>query len=388
MEIYLDNSATTQVCPAAVDIALQMMTQGYGNPSSLHRKGFTAERAVTAARQTIGDILHVDAGHIIFTSGGSEANSLAVVGATLAARRQGNKVVTTATEHASIQACVRHLESLGFEVVHIPPGADGRPDPQTIADQVDENTVLVSVSHVGSETGAISDLATIARMIKARNPHVLFHSDCVQSFGRLKIDPKAWGLDLLSASGHKIHAPKGVGFLYVAKGIRITPLTFGAGQERGLHPGTENTPGICAMAVAAKELWQSHQEITSHFMVLNARLRENLSRLKGICINSPPQSAPYIMNFSVPGIPSEVLLHSLEEMQVYISSGSACAKGARSHVLTAMGLPPSRIDSALRISLCRYNTLEEIDTFTSYLEEAICRLARYRNPRTSIQNTI
>ena len=378
MEIYLDNSATTRVCPEAAETMMKMLTEEYGNPSSLHRKGFLAERAVTDARETVAAILGVEPESVVFTSSGSESNSLAVVGAALVARRQGDKVVLSAIEHDSVLACGKHLQAQGFRVAIVPPRPDGTVDPEAVAREVDAGTVLVSVMHVNSETGAVNDLEAIARLAKEQNPRVLVHSDCVQSFGKLSVRPKSWGVDLITASGHKIHGPKGVGILWSARGVRIQPLTFGSAQERGLHPGTENTPGICGLGAAAAAMWRGRKEHTALFQALGARLRENLSTLEGVCINSPLSGAPYIVNLSVPGIRSEVFIHYLEQSGIYVSSGSACAKGAKSHVLTAMGLPASRIDSALRVSFCRFNTLEEVDRFCEALDRGMREIARVR----------
>ena len=378
MEIYLDNSATTRVSDAAARAVMEAMTGEYGNPSSLHRKGFLAEQAVSRARQTVAAILGGEPEDIIFTSCGSEANSLAVVGAALAARRQGDKVILSAIEHSSVLACGKHLEAQGFRVAYIQPLPDGTIDPAAVAREVDGKTVLVSVMHVNSETGAVNDPAVIARMVKERNPRALVHSDCVQSFCKLPVHPKSWGVDLVTASGHKIHGPKGIGVLYAPKGVRIAPLTFGSAQERGLHPGTENTPGICGLDAAAREMWKGRKEHTALFRELNSRLRENLSRMEGVCINSPQNGAPYIVNISVPGIRSEVFIHYLEQEGIYVSSGSACSKGAKSHVLTAMGLSPALIDSALRVSFCRYNTPEEVDAFCGRLARGMKEIARVK----------
>ena len=376
LEIYLDNSATTRVSASAAEAVVRAMTEEYGNPSSLHRKGFLAEQAISRARDTVAAILGVERDSIIFTASGSEANSLAVVGAATAARRLGEKVVLTAVEHDSVLACGRHLESQGFRVAYVPPRADGSVDPAAVAAEVDGKTVLVSAMHVNSETGAVNDLAAIARLVGERNPRTLVHSDCVQSFGKLPVHPKSRGIALVTASGHKIHGPKGVGILYAAKGVRISPLTFGSSQERGLHPGTENTPGICGLGAAAEEMWRGRRENDALFRELNARLRGNLSRMEGVCINSPASGAPYIMNLSVPGIRSEVFIHYLEQFGIYVSSGSACSKGAKSHVLTAMGLSPALIDSALRVSFCRYNTPQEVDEFCARLSQGMREIAR------------
>ncbi|MEA5012696.1 MAG: cysteine desulfurase family protein [Angelakisella sp.] len=376
MEIYLDNSATTRVSPEVAQTVCNMMTEEFGNPSSLHRKGFLAERAVADARQTMASILGVQPAEVVFTSSGSESNSLAVVGAALSARHSGKKIVTTAIEHSSVMACGKHLESLGYQVTYVAPRSDGSVDPQAIAHAVDNQTTLVSVMHVNSETGAINDLEAIAWAVKDKNPKALVHSDCVQSFCKLPVTPKSWNVDMISACAHKIHGPKGVALLYAAKGVRLTPLTFGSAQEKGLHPGTENVPGICGFAEAAAQMWRSRKENTALFRQLSGHLKENICQLEGVCINSPQNGAPYIVNLSAQGIRSEVFIHYLEQFGIYVSSGSACSKGAKSHVLSAMELSPKAIDSALRVSLCRYNTIEEIDEFCARLRQGMQEIAR------------
>ena len=376
MEIYFDNSATTRVSPEAARRALELMTEEYGNPSSLHRRGFLAEQALSQARGEIARILGAEPEEVAFTSCGSEGNNLAVMGGAMAARRRGNKIVTTAVEHESVLAPVRHLSENGFEAVYLPPRAGGAVDPEEAAAAVDEKTVLLSVMHVNSETGAVNDLRAIARAARRNNPRLLIHADCVQSFGKLPVSPKSWGVDFVTLSGHKIHAPKGIGAIYAAKGSRLLPLYYGSGQERGLHPGTENTPGACAFGLAARQMWEAREENMARFRQLRERLTEKLREMPGVCINSPPDGAPYIVNLSLPGIPSEVMIHYLERREIYVSGGSACAKGARSHVLTAMGLPVDRVDGALRVSFCRENTPEEVDEFCRWLALGLEELAR------------
>ncbi len=376
MEIYFDNSATTRVSPEAARRALELMTEEYGNPSSLHRRGFLAEQALAQARGEIARILGAEPEEVAFTSCGSEGNNLAVIGGAMAARRRGNKVVTTAVEHESVLAPVRHLSENGFEAVYLPPRAGGAVDPEEAAAAVDEKTVLLSVMHVNSETGAVNDLRAIARAARRNNPRLLIHADCVQSFGKLPVSPKSWGVDFVTLSGHKIHAPKGIGAIYAAKGSRLLPLCYGSGQERGFHPGTENTPGACAFGLAARQMWEAREENMARFRQLRERLTEKLREMPGVCINSPPDGAPYIVNLSLPGIPSEVMIHYLERREIYVSGGSACAKGARSHVLTAMGLSVDRVDGALRVSFCRENTPEEVDEFCRWLALGLEELAR------------
>jgi len=378
LEIYFDNSATTRVSDSAARRALEVMTEDFGNPSSLHHRGFRAEQALTAARQELADILGVRREEVYFTSCGSEGNNLAVLGAAEAARRRGNRVVTTAIEHESVLAPARHLSENGFETVLLPPTPQGNIDPRAVEDAVDEKTVLLSVMFVNSETGAVNDILSIARAARRKNPKIVIHCDCVQAFGKLLVLPAQWGVDIVTVSGHKIHAPKGIGAVYVKKGTRLRPLYYGSGQEGGFHPGTENTPGACAFALAAREMWDHREENIARFRELREQLFENVKKIPGACINSPREGAPYIGNFSLPGIRSEVMIHYLESKGISVSSGSACSKGARSHVLTAMGLPIPRVDSAIRVSFCRDNTPDEVDEFCRWLRKGTEELARVR----------
>ena len=378
MECYLDNSATTAVTPEVAALAAHIMTEQYGNPSSLHRRGFWAERALTEARGQVAAVLRCRPEEIVFTSGGTESNNLALLGAARAARRRGNRIVTTAVEHHSVLAVCRQLESEGFEVAYVSPDAGGVITPESFAAACDEKTVLASCMMVNSETGALHDIPAIAAACRRKNPGILFHADCVQAFGRLEIAPARWGVQLVSVSGHKIHAPKGVGALYVAKGVRLLPPLYGSGQERGLRPGTENLPGICAMGLAAERMNARRAENAAHFTALRQKLITNLSQSPAVCINSPQAAAPYIINLSVEGIRSEIMIHYLEQFEIYVSSGSACAKGERSHVLTAMGLPEDRIDSALRVSMTDTTAEGEIDEFCRRLLQGAATLAKRR----------
>ena len=378
MECYLDNSATTAVTPEVAALAARIMTEQYGNPSSLHRRGFWAERALTEARGQVAAVLRCRPEEIIFTSGGTESNNLALLGAARAARRRGNRIVTTAVEPHSVLAVCRQLESEGFEVAYVSPDAGGVITPESFAAACDEKTVLASCMMVNSETGALHDIPAIAAACRRKNPGILFHADCVQAFGRLEIAPARWGVQLVSVSGHKIHAPKGVGALYVAKGVRLLPPLYGSGQERGLRPGTENLPGICAMGLAAERMNARRVENAAHLTALRQKLITNLSQSPAVCINSPQAAAPYIINLSVEGIRSEIMIHYLEQFEIYVSSGSACAKGERSHVLTAMGLPEDRIDSAIRVSMTDTTAEEEIDEFCRRLLQGAATLAKRR----------
>lgn len=355
-----------------------MMCEEFGNPSSLHRRGFLAERAMTEARGQVAEVLHCRAEEVIFTSDGTESNNIALLGAAHAMKRRGNRIVTTAVEHHSVLAICKALEAEGFEVVTVSPDESGHITPAAMAAACNEKTILVSCMMVNSETGAVHDIPAIAAACRRISPSLIFHSDCVQAFCRLPIEPAKWGVQLVSVSGHKIHAPKGVGALYVAKSTRLVPPIYGSGQERGLRPGTENVPGICAMGLASKLMNDRRAENFAHFTALRRQMITNLSQSPAVCINSPADAAPYIVNCSVQGIRSEVMIHYLEQFGVYVSSGSACAKGERSHVLTAMGFSHDRIDSAIRLSMTDTTTPAEIDEFCRRLLEGEATLTKRR----------
>lgn len=377
-EIYLDNSATTAVSRPAAEIAYRMMTEGYGNPSSLHRRGFLAERAMEEARGQIAGVLGADAREIYFTSCGTEANNLAVLGGARARARRCRRVVATAIEHESVLACCGALRDEGWETVLVPPEADGSVSPQKVAAAVTPDTAVVSVMLVNSETGAVNDLRTISALARRIAPEALIHSDCVQAFCRLPVRPEALGCDAVSVSGHKIHAPKGIGALYLRRGARVQPVLRGSGQERGLRPGTENIPGICAMGLAAQRMWQGHEANYESWRALRALLERRLAAIPGVALNSPENGVPYICNLSAVGVRSETMIHFLEQSGIYVSSGSACAKGARSHVLTAMGLPEARVDSAIRVSMTDTTSAPEIEAFCAALERGMAGLVHRR----------
>ncbi len=375
-EHYLDNSATTPVDPEVARYCLELMTAEYGNPSSLHRKGYRAELLLEQARRQVAQVLGCPEERIVFTGSGTEANNLALLGAARARRRSPGRIVANAAEHSSVLGALRHLQEEGWEVVLVNPLPDGCPDIAGLAAAVDEHTLLVSCMAVNSETGSIADITALGRAVRLRNPGVLLHCDAVQGFARLPLRPESMGIDLLTLSGHKINAPKGVGALYIRKGVRLLPLYYGGGQEQGLRPGTQSLPLIGGLGLAVETIWQQRESLLAHYEALRSHLLVKLESLQGVCSNSPANGAPYIMNVSLPGYRSETVIHFLEEQGVYLSSGSACSKGAKSHVLTSMGLPDVRIDSALRISFGRQNTTADIDALTDGLAQAMARLAR------------
>ena len=365
-EIYLDNSATTRVSKAAAEKALYMMTECYGNPSSLHSKGFAAEREMTAAREMLAQRLSAQPHEVYFTSGGTESDNIAIFGAAYAKKRAGNRIVTTAIEHPAVLATMAALEKEGFEVVYVQPDADGNIPAAKFEPVIDTKTILVSVMTVNNETGAVLPLKEIAGIIKRKKAPALFHTDAVQAFCKLPVSFKRLGVDLISVSGHKVHAPKGVGALVVRSGVRILPHSFGGGQEKNLRPGTEGVPQICAFGAAVQEM-PAESDAERTVRAVQTHLLERLRAMPEVVLNSPENAMPYIVNLSAGRVRAETMLHFLAQRGIYVSSGSACGKAKPSHVLTAMGLPRERIESSLRVSLSAENTMEEIDAFADAL---------------------
>lgn len=370
---YLDNAATTRVCPAAIQAATRLMKECYGNPSSLHTMGVASSRELSKAREEVALALGCQSESVYFTSGGTESNNLAIFGGTQAKIRRGKKLIVTSAEHSSVEGAAKRLEETGWEVTYISPDSTGLVDAQAVADAVDEHTALVSMMYVNNETGAIFPIERAAKLIRAKNPETLIHCDGVQAFGKLPFRVSKMEIDLMSVSGHKICGPKGVGALYIRRGVRILPLVYGGSQEKGIRSGTESLPMIAAFAAACREL-----KVADDFekiQKLHDYLVEKLEEIPGVCINSPKNSSPYILNISVPGYRSEIMLHFLESRGVYVSSGSACSKGALSHVLRSMGLSPSLVDSALRISLIYDTRTKQLDQLIKGLKEGMEQLA-------------
>ena len=372
---YLDNSATTAVCKAAADKAVYMMTEVYGNPSSLHGMGLEAEKEVEAAREAISAALGAQAKNIIFTSGGTEANNTALFGAAQALRRRGSRIIISAVEHSSVYESAARLKELGFDVCHAPVDRDGKVILEELKALLDDKTVLVSVMAVNNETGSVQPTELIAKAVHKLSPNALFHVDAVQAFCKLPMKPKKLGADLMTVSAHKIHGPKGVGALYIADNARVIPLLYGGEQQKKLRPGTEAAPLIAAFGEAVRE-----SDISANMASvkeLNAYAVDKLKTIEGVTVNSPADALPYIINLSVSGIRSETMLHYLErEHGVYVSSSSACSKGKPSYVLSAMGLPPERVDSSVRVSFSKYNTAEDVDALIDGLTAGINTLQK------------
>ncbi len=375
MSVYLDNSATTKPCEKAVKKALEMMNLNYGNPSSLHLCGFNAKKEVDSARLAVADVLGCSSGEIYFTPSGTTANNTAVFGSVSAKHREGNKIITTHLEHPSVLRCFESLEKQGFEVVYLKPEKNGKINTEELSNAVDEKTVLVSVMAVNNEVGSVQEFAQIKRIIKNKKSKAYYHCDAVQAFGKLPLKPKKYGIDLMSMSAHKIHGIKGAGALFVNNSSRISPYVLGGGQENGLFSGTEATPAICAFGEAVRDIGNIEKNLERV-----SSLREYfINKIKPsdlITVNSADDSLPYIINISVDGVPSQVMLNSLSAKEIYISAGSACSKGHRSEVLTAMGLSPKSIDSAVRISLSKTTTENELDLLYNGITEAINRVRR------------
>lgn len=374
-QTYLDNSATTRVCTAAADAAYRVMTEVYGNPSSLHTLGFRAEQELTAARRQVATLIGAEEGEITFTSGGTEANNLAIFGAVAAHSHDGRHIVTTAVEHASVSASVDALEQQGYTVTRLVPDENGVLTADAIVSACRADTVLVAVMLVNNEIGAKFPMDQAVPAIRRVAPKAHIHCDAVQAAGKLPIRAQRWGVDSMAISAHKIHGPKGVGALYLRKGARLLPRQYGGKQETGLRPGTEAAPLVAAFGAAIAQLPPVPKQM-AHYDALKQHLLSRLGDHPAVRFHLPTGGVPYIIHLSVPGYKSETLLHFLAQKEIYVSSGSACSKGAKSPVLTAMGLPVEEIDSALRVSLCRDNTIEDMDNFADGLLEAIEKLAR------------
>ena len=373
LEHYLDNSATTAVSPSAAEKAFKVMTEIYGNPSSLHTKGIEAEKELEQARKALAERLGAQHEEIFFTSGGTEANNLAVFGAAEAKKRSGKRIVVSSAEHSSVLEAAKHLEQNGWDVVYITPCADGTISPGDVAEQVDKNTTLVSVMYVNNETGAINPVDEIFELARLKNPDIICHTDAVQAFGKLEIKAKKLGADLISVSGHKVFAPKGVGAIYIKRGVRLVSRQFGGEQEKKVRPGTEPLPLIAAFGEACAEF-----DIKENYRLVSELKNyavQRLSEIDGVLFNSPENALSYVLNITAGRVRSETMLHFLEEREVYVSSGSACAKGKPSHVLSAMGIDKKRADSALRISFSKHNTKEDIDALCEGIREGLEVLA-------------
>ena len=381
----MDNSATTRCSDRACQLMVDLLTKDYGNPSSLHMKGIEAERFVETAKKKIAKTLRVSEKEIIFTSGGTESNNLAIIGAAMANRRAGNHIITTSIEHASVENPMEFLKEQGFEITYLSVDENGIISLEELEEAVMEQTILVSMMQVNNEIGAIEPVAEAAELIKKKNPATLIHVDAIQSYGKMYIYPKKLGIDMLSVSGHKIHGPKGSGFLWVREKTKLKPLILGGGQQKGMRSGTENVPAIAGLGEAAEEIYENLDEKRAHLYGLKQRFIDGIEKLEGTHVNGKTgeDSAPHIVSVSFEGIRSEVLLHSLEDRGIYVSSGSACSsnnhpgKHKGSKTLRNIHLKENLLDSTLRFSFSVHTTEEEIDYALEVLGELLPVLKKY-----------
>lgn len=381
MQAYLDNSATTRCMECVTEKMVKVMQEDYGNPSSLHTRGVEAEKYVKEAKEFFARNLKVSEKEIYFTSGGTESNNLALIGTAMANQRAGRHLITTSIEHASVANPMKYLEEQGFRVTCLPVDKNGVILLDALEEALCEETILVSVMYVNNEIGAVQPIEEIARIIQKKNPKTLFHVDAIQAYGKYQIYPKKQGIDLLSVSGHKIHGPKGSGILYVNEKVKIRPILFGGGQQKGLRSGTENVPGIAGIAQAAKCCYENLDEKIDRLYELKERFVKGVLELPGTVVNGKTgrDSAPHIVSVSFRDVRSEVLLHALEEKGIYVSAGSACSsnKPAVSHTLQSIGVEKELLGSTLRFSFCFDTTEEEIDYCLKALAELLPVLRRY-----------
>ncbi|MCI8327573.1 MAG: cysteine desulfurase [Lachnospiraceae bacterium] len=383
MEAYLDNSATTPCDQSVCDIMVKVMMEDYGNPSSLHLKGVQAEKYIKEAKEKIAKTLKVTDKEIVFTSGGTESNNFAIIGSAMANRRAGKHLITTAIEHASVAAPVKFLEEQGFEVTYLSVDREGRISLDELEASVREDTILVSLMQVNNEIGAVEPIEEAAALIKRKNPKTLLHIDAIQSYGKMRLYPKKLQVDMLSVSGHKLHGPKGIGFLYIKDKTKIKPILFGGGQQKGQRSGTENVPAIAGLGVACEEICRDIERNREKLYEVKQAFLQGLERLEGVHVNgrTGEDSAPHIVSVSFEEIAkSEALLHALEERGIYVSAGSACSsnKPAVSATLKAIGIPREWQMATLRFSFSVHTTVEEVDYAVTVLEELLPFLRKYK----------
>ena len=380
--IYFDNAATTALSESVRAAMMDVMEHTYGNPSSLHGIGIAAERVIKNADKTLRALLGVTQGELVWTSGGTEANNLAVLGAARANAGRGKRVITSAVEHPSVADAFTQLAAEGFDVVVLPVDENGQVSADELADAADAHTTLVSIMHVNNETGAVQDIERLVRAAKGKNSDLLFHCDAVQSFGKHPLQPSRWGVDLMSVSAHKIHGPKGAGALYAHFPARLKPLLYGGGQQKGVRPGTENVIGIAGLAQAARDASAGMDAAYMNVSAVRARLLQIRTLAENVRINSPASGSPYIINLGFAGVRAEVLLHALESEGFAVSAGSACSSKAKySRVLVNHGLSVQRAEEAIRISLCAGNTEAEADAFLAAAVKQVGFLRKYGGVR-------
>ena len=381
MEAYLDNSATTRCYEEVKDIVVKTMTEDFGNPSAMHLKGVDAENYIKEATKEIAKTLKVQEKEIFFTSGGTESDNWALVGTAMANKRTGNHIITSAIEHPAVSAPLAFLEEQGFRITRLPVNKEGLVDVNELEEAITPETILVSIMYVNNEIGAVEPIGEIGRRIKAKNPKTYFHVDAIQAYGKFRILPKKMHIDMLSASGHKIHGPKGTGFLYISEKMKIVPIIYGGGQQKGMRSGTDNVPGIAGLGLASKMVYDHLEENDKHMRGLRTYFVRELAKMEQVVVHGPQgeEAAPQIVSAAFVGVRSEVLLHTLEERGIYVSAGSACSTHRRSGspTLTAIGLPKNQMEATVRFSFCETTTREELDYTLQVLNEVIPMLRRY-----------
>lgn len=381
MEVYLDNSATTPAYSEVAKLVAEIMCTDFGNPSSMHMKGVDAEKRIKDAKDIIAKSLKCDAKDILFTSGGTESDNMALIGVAEANSRRGKHIITTMIEHHAILETTEHLKDMGYEVTYLPVDEKGVIRLSDLEAAIRPDTILVSIMHTNNEIGSVMPIAEAGELIKRINPNIIFHTDAVQGYGKAKIYPKKSHIDLLSVSAHKIHGPKGVGFLYIGDKVKINPIIFGGGQQKGMRSGTENVPGIAGMALAANMCYKTLDADMDRLYTLKEFFISEATKIEGITVNGPQgrESAPHIISLSISGVRAEVMLHALEDRGIYVSSGSACAtnRPALSSTLQAIGLDKNLLDSTLRFSMSVHTTKEELEYTLKCMGEIIPMLRKY-----------
>lgn len=381
MEVYLDNSATTRCFDEVAQLMMRIMCEDYGNPSSMHHKGVEAEHYIRHARETLAKILKVNEKEILFTSGGTESDNIALIGTAMANHRTGRHLITTQIEHPAILQTMRYLEDQGFRVTYLPVDRHGKIRLEDLQDAICKETILVSIMHTNNEIGTLEPIAEAGELIKKINPHTVFHVDAVQGFGKFRIYPSRMNIDLLSVSAHKIHGPKGVGFLYVNDKIKISPIIYGGGQQKGMRSGTENVAGAAGLARAAELMYENLDADMERLYRLREMFLQGISKIEHVKVNGceGKEGASHIVSLSVRGVRSEVLLHALEDRGIYVSAGSACAsnKPMPSATLKAIGIERELLESTIRFSFSVFTTEEEIRYTLKALYEMIPMLRRY-----------
>ena len=388
IEAYLDNAATTRTSDGVARVVEEMMLEEFGNPSSKHTKGFEAQQKIKEATEIIAASLKVQPKEIVFTSGGTESNNMALIGAALAYKRRGNHIIASGFEHASVYNPLLSLEDFGFKIDFAPVDEMGHIKIDELLGMITDQTILVSVMYVNNEVGAVQDIAALSKAIKEKKKDIIFHVDAIQAYGKYRIFPKKEGIDLLSVSGHKIHGPKGSGFLYIADGVRVRPLIFGGGQQKDRRSGTENVPAIVGLGEAVKEIYTDHDAKAKHLYSLKEHFVSRIGEVEGAHLNAleditpeaVAKTAPHIVSVSFDGIKAEVLLHALEERHVYVSSGSACSSNhpGISGTLKAIGVDKKLLDSTLRFSFSGNTTEAEIDHAIDSLKELVPKYNRFQ----------